>query len=102
MSEHEQQEKAKVRGFWSVAFKILLTPVAILTITAVASIVFGGRQGLGVGLLLLWCISMVVIPPLFFERLSRRFGAVWGTIIVLAPWWLPVVIALVWLTLASR
>jgi hypothetical protein len=102
MSENQKQQETKTPGFWQVAFQLLLTPVVILTIAAVASIIFGGRKGLGVGLLLLWCVSIGLFPSLFGERLIRRFGTTWGIIIAAAPLWLPGVIALLWLGFGSN
>ena len=66
----------------------------VLVILAVALMIFGGRQGLIGGCLLLWYLSTVIVPGIWGESLCRRFGSTWGMIIAFAPLWLPVVVAL--------
>jgi hypothetical protein len=103
MKETEHQTQAKARGFWSSVFAWWCAPnwsrsdpraLLVQCIVAVALMIFGGRQGLTVGCLLLWYLSAVVVPSIWGERLCRRFGSAWGTIIAFAPLWLPLLLAL--------
>ena len=68
--------------------------MVLLAVLAVAAMIFGGVEGLGIGLIMLWFLSTIVIPALFGDALTRRFGETWGMIFAFAPLWLPLLLAL--------
>jgi hypothetical protein len=75
----------------------------LLAIGVVAAMIFGGVQGLGIGLILLWFIFTIVFPALCGDALTKRFGETWGVILAFAPLWLPLLLALLaWLLLPDR
>ena len=79
-----------------------MAPPILLSILAVSVMIFGGKEGLGVGCLILWYVASVMIPRIWGPSLSQRFGWKWGMIIAFAPTWLPLVLALtakLWLPL---
>jgi hypothetical protein len=74
----------------------------LLAVGTVAGMIFGGTNGLWIGLLVLWYLSTMFVPVLCGDALTRWFGDPWGTILALAPLWLPVVLAVtakLWLPL---
>ena len=91
--EHRNQDGKKAFGFWSL-LDLLMTAPIFLSVMAVGLIIFGSIEGLAIGCLLLWYVASVMIPRIWGDSLSRRFGWKWGMIIAFAPTWLPVVLAL--------
>ena len=67
----------------------------LLAVVAVAGMIFGDLTGLGIGLFVLWFLSTMVIPAVFWDALTRRFGETWGTLLAFAPLWLPLLLALI-------
>ena len=77
----------------------------LLAVGAVAAMIFGGVAGLWAGLLVLWYLSTMLIPAVFGNALTRRFGGTWGTILAFAPLWLPLMLGLtakLWMPLFGR
>jgi len=103
--DHQKPEKKQSRGFWLSFFDLWRTPqsrisgtdprtMSIVVVVAVASMIFGGAEGLRAGLLLLWFPTIIIFPLLCGNVLCRRFGPKLGMIIASATLWMP--IALLW------
>jgi hypothetical protein len=76
-------------------------PILFLLIGGICCLIFAPaadktEQGtiLGIGVILLWFLSTVIVPALWGDALCKRFGEKWGMIIAYAPLWLPLLLAL--------